>query len=244
MFDNISQGLFVIGGTGYMIMVPILRAIATLFMIISTYKILKARQDGHKMVWIFFVCVSPFLTRIAYEIYRRWIAKKEDETEVPKRIPKSSNILLILSILTFAISAILIVVSVITMGIGFIKSYIDDEPIAAAYDMNGNEYFDYFEVPLYDKEGNLYVYEPTWFTVGKYIDQNGNEYDATYCYLGEDEYFYFDKNNELEQYKDYDEYYTDGEKIYYSLWGYVYWDEHGTVYEKSGRLSIELFDFK
>lgn len=50
MFDNISQGLFTTGATGYLIVVPILRSLAILFMVISTYKLLKARQDDHEFL--------------------------------------------------------------------------------------------------------------------------------------------------------------------------------------------------
>ena len=53
MFDNISQGLFLTGGTGYLIVVPILRFKATIFMVVSTYKILKIRNDKHKIYWLF-----------------------------------------------------------------------------------------------------------------------------------------------------------------------------------------------
>ena len=36
MFDNVSQGLFTTGATGYLIIVPVLRSLAILYMVIST----------------------------------------------------------------------------------------------------------------------------------------------------------------------------------------------------------------
>ncbi len=245
MFDNISQAFFISGATGYGIIVPILRIIASLFMLISTYSILKRRNDNHKLIWLLFIGVSPFWGRLFYEVYRRWISKKTDFlTGKMIKSSKSSRVLLITSIIVYILSALLLAISIAGMGIGFIKSYADNEPLAPAYDVHGNEYFDYYEVPLYDREGNTYTYEPDWFVIGDYYDQNSKSYDGERCYLDQDGYFYFDKNNKLKPHKKYDGYYTDGENIYYSLWGYVYWDEDGIIYDKSGKYPVELFDFE
>lgn len=237
MFDNVSQGIFTIGATGCLIVVPVLRSLAILFMLISTYKLLKARQDKHKFLWVVAICFSPIIARIAFEVYRRWIAKKEIVGA------KGSTPFLIASIIAFVLSAVLMVVSVISMGVGYIKSEIDGEPLAIFYDVHGNEYDDLYDVPLYDKQGNIYIHEDAWFTAGSYTDQNGKSYDGDYCYLSEDGYFYFDENEELTPYNDSYDYYTDGETIYYYLLNRVYWTDNGTIYEKSGKLHLELFDF-
>ncbi len=245
MFDNISQAFFITGATGYGIVVPIMRLLATIFMVISTYSILKSRRDKHIIIWLFLICVSPIWWRVIYEIYRRWISKKTDFlTGKVIKSSKASKVLFFMSIVTFIISAVLFAISVFGMGIGFFKSYADNEPIAVVYDVHGNEYSDCYEVPLHDREGNTYTYEPDWFVVGDYTDQNGNVFDGDLCYLDRDGYFYYDKSNKLTPYKDYDGYYTDGNNIYYGLWGYVYWDEDGTLYDKSGKYSNELFDFE
>lgn len=237
MFDNISQGLFTTGATGYSIIVPVLRSLAILFMAISTYKLLNARQDNHKFLWIVAICFSPIIARIAFEVYRRCISKKEIVRA------KGSTTFLITSIIAFVLSAILMVASVVSMGMGYIKSEIDGEPLATFYDVHRNEYDDLYDVPLYDKQGNIYTHEDAWFTTGTYTDQNGKSYDGDYCYLSEDGYFYFDENEELKPYKDSYDYYTDGETIYYSLLNRVYWEDDGTIYEKSGKLHLELFNF-
>ena len=237
MLYYISQGLFTTGAMGYLIIVPVLRSLAILFMVISTYKLLKARQDNHKFLWVVAICFSPIIARIAFEVYRRWISKKETV-----RV-KGSTPFLITSIIAFVLSAILMIVSVISMGIDYIKSEIDGEPLATFYDVHGNEYHDLYDVPLYDKQGNIYIHEDAWFTAGSYTDQNGKSYDGDYCYLSEDGYFYFDENEELKPYKDSYDYYTDGETIYYYLFNRVYWENDGTIYEKSGKLHLELFDF-
>lgn len=237
MFENISQGLFTIGGAGYLIVVPALRFLAALFMALSTYKLLKARQDKHKALWLFAIVVSPFFARLAYEVYRRWIAKKE----IPS--VKGSTAFLIISMVTYILSAVFTVIFLVSMGIGYIKSVVDGEPLDVFYDVHGNEYYDAYDVPLHDKEGNTYIYESAWFSVGNYTDQYGNTYDGDHCYLSEDGYFYYDARDELIPYADFDRYYTDGETVYYSLFDRVYWEEDGTIYDISGRFRIELFDF-
>ena len=237
MFDNISQSFVFNGAMGYLILVPILRFLATLFMAISTYKLLKARQDRHKFLWVVAICISPIIARIAFEVYRHVIAKKEINTA------KGSKSLLIASIVAFVLAAILMVVSVISMGVGYLKSEIDGEPLGSFYDVHGNAYDDLYDVPLYDEQGNRYTYQAALFTGGTYTDQNGNAFDGEYCYLGEDGYLYYDENRELKPYQDSLYYYTDGEMIYYSLLNRVYWDADGTIYEKSGRFHLELFDF-
>lgn len=246
MFENISQGLFVSGGIGYLILVPILRLLVSLFMVISTYKILKTRQDKHKLVWIIFIWISPIITRIAYEVYRRCIAEKAIENINVNKASKSSNVFLAFSIIIYAATIIITFVSVVTMGIGVVKSYVDNEPLAAAYDVYGNMYSDYTEVPLFDQEGNTYTPDRSFKSLLKrdYIDQNGNVYNGMYCYLNENGYFYYDKNNVLVPCDEYNDYFTDGKAIYYDLFGTVYWTEDGTIYAQSGRFTEELFDFE
>lgn len=150
---------------------------------------------------------------------------------------------MIASIISYILSAVLLAISIVSMGVGFIKSEIDGEPIATFYDVQGNEYADLYDVPLYDKEGNTYTHEAAWFTAGTYVDQNGKTYDGDYCYLSEDGYFYFDEHDELEPYQDSYDYYTDGKIVYYYLFNRVYWEKDGTICEKTGRFSLELFDF-
>lgn len=237
MFENISQGLFTTGAAGYMVIAPTLRLIATVLMAISLYRLLKSRQDRRIVLWMIATFIAPIVTRIAFEIYSRWIAKKETE-KVRTSLP-----LLIAALILYAVAAAFTVASVFSMGAGLIKSEIDGELISTYYDRQGNEYGDCYDIVLYDKSGNKYTYESEWFTF-KYVDQNGKSYDGDYCYLSEDGYFYYDEGNELKPYEDTYDYYTDGETVYYWLMNRVYWTEDGTVYERSGRMHLELFDFE
>lgn len=238
MFDNISQGLFTMGATGYLVFVPVLRMVAVVCMAVSTYILLKARDDKHKLWWIVGVLFAPIFARVVFEVYRRWAAPKDSQA------PKGSTPCLIISLLAFVLSAVLLVISIITIGLGYLKSEIDGEPLATYYDVHGNEYDDLYDVPLYDEAGNVYTHQPAWFTTGSYIDQNGKEYDGDFCYLSEDGYFYFDEGNTLTPYRDSYDYYTDGETVYYNLFNRVYWEEDGTIFGFTGRMHLELFDFK
>ncbi|MBQ5591873.1 MAG: hypothetical protein IIU80_02910 [Clostridia bacterium] len=237
MFENISEGLFMLGASGYLYIVPVLRFFATLLMLISTYKVLKVRQDSHKGQWLLGVIVFPILGRIAYEIYRRYMEKKEH----PK--VKGSTSLMVVSLFIRFIAVILLVSSFISMGAGFIRGEITGEWVSTYYDLKGNQYSDVYDVPFYDKEGNRYTYEPEWFTSGTYTDQKGNKLDGDYAYIDENGYFYYDKNNTLKPHNDSYDYYTDGENLYYSLFFHVYWEENGEMYAFGSKYDYKLFDF-
>jgi hypothetical protein len=239
MLDNISQWLFFSGAKGYVIVVPVLRLIATLFMAISMYKLLKAREDDHKIIWMLAVVFfSPVLTRIAYEIYRGWIAKK-DIGKV-----KGSKLCLIISVLAFILSIVITLISLVSMGLGVLKSGIDGEAILSFYDLHGNEYNSIYDVLLYDNRGNTYTYQSSWFTGGSYTDQNGKSYEIYRCYLTEDGYFYFDEEGELKPHKGSSDYYTDGDELYYYLIDRVYWESDGTMYGVEGKIHMKLFELE
>ncbi len=68
--------------------------------------------------------------------------------------------------------------------------------------MYGNEYHDKYEVPLYDKDGNTYLYELEWFTEGNFVDQNGRVYVGSFSYLDENGYLYYDVDDKLEVYNE------------------------------------------
>ena len=78
MFENLSQILYYSGSITYIFVVPFLRLLTILFMSFSTYKILKARKENYIIIWIVAIFFAPFITRIVYEICRRWIYKKEN----------------------------------------------------------------------------------------------------------------------------------------------------------------------
>lgn len=52
-----------VGAIGYLAAVPILRFAAALFMTLSTYKILRIREEKNKLIWLFMTWVSPIGTK-------------------------------------------------------------------------------------------------------------------------------------------------------------------------------------
>ncbi len=237
MFENVSQGLFLSGDILILIFIPVLRSLASLFIIINIYRTHKSRGDSNKALWILCAIGFPIITKIAQVIYTRKINKKE----IPKI--KGNTALLISSAVIYVVTAILTVVAVVLMGAGLIKSEVDDEHLFSYYDRNGTSYDWHEEVPLFDENGNTYIHKSQWFT-HSYTDQNGKEYEADRSFICEDGYFYYDENDTLKPVPDKDGYYTDGEKQYYNPSFRVYWYEDGTMYEQSGKYSETIFDFE
>ena len=233
MFENMSLALFTIGFAGSMIAVPALRFLASALMALSTYRLLKARQDGHKFLWILAMFMAPIFTRLAYEVYRRRINPKD------VRVPGSAP-LLIAAVVVLILSGVLSALSALSMGVGYVKSEVDGEFLDTFYDVHGNEYGNIYDIPLYDRDGNTYTRETGWFGASTFYDQAGRAYDGADCYLTRDGYFYHDTAQALVPYGDSLDYCTDGEAVYYQLFNYVYWEEDGTIYELSGRAHLEL----
>ena len=75
MFDNASQLLHTAGGVGVLIVAPILRSLAILFVVLSLCKDIKAYSRPHLWKWILFAFFIPIWTRLAYFIYYRFIDK-------------------------------------------------------------------------------------------------------------------------------------------------------------------------
>ena len=233
MFDNASQLIHTAGGVGLLIVAPILRSLAILFIVISLYKDIKAHSRPHLWKWILCACFIPIWTRIAYFIYYRFIDKPILVVEPNRKQRKEGRVCLILAVISYILSVVITVISAITMGVGYIKSIVDDEPLLTVYDLKGNEYHDIYDIPLYDREGNVYVrdYEnSSLFSPRYYRDQNGKLYEENLCYIDEDGYFFFDKDNTLTIYEKDDTYCTDGNKLYFQLWQVVYWEEDGSIW--------------
>lgn len=141
----------------------------------------------------------------------------------------------ILSLILSAVAGVLSVISISTMGVSVIKSIVDDECLFefTCYDVNGKQYNDIFDVPLYDRDGNTYSYEPEWFVMGDYVSQNGERLDGDYCYLDSDGYLVYNENLVPCEECWCDYYYDEQGNKYYSLHGNpVYLDENGNILKK------------
>ena len=83
MFDNISQGLFTTGATGYLIVVPVLRSLAILFMVISTYIL---SSGLYKVIFSPFYYILKKILRLDNELFSVFLLSRGI------KIPNGTNI--------------------------------------------------------------------------------------------------------------------------------------------------------
>lgn len=247
MFENTSQGMFMISFMVYRAL-PVLKILASILMSISVYRHAKSNNISHKGIWAFLAFGFPILGRLVYCIYHRFIRKKNNEYLFEQNTTNNRKgaVMCVLSLVLSVLAGIITIVSIATMGFSVVKSVVDDEPLweVTCYDVHGNRYDDIYDVPLYDREGNIYTYEVKLsLYINDYIDQNGNRFDGDYCYLDSEGYFVYNETDFTPCEECLCDYYYDkqGNK-YYGLWGgAIYWDEDGNFFEKR-RYTIQLFD--
>lgn len=244
MFENASQGMFVTSFILYRYL-PALKILASVLMSFSVYRHAKCNKIDRKGMWTLVAFGFPVLGRLAYCIYHRFIRKKENQYLFEQNTTdnRKGAITCILSLMLSAVAGVLTVISISTMGVSVIKSIVDDEYLFefTCYDVNGKQYSDFFDVPLYDRDGNTYSYESEWFVMGDYVGQDGKRLDGDYCYIDSDGYLVY--NEKLipceECWCNY--YYDEQGNKYYSLNGYpIYMDENGNIFEKA-KYAYQLF---
>ena len=248
MFENTSQAMFIISFMVYRAL-PVLKIIASILMSLSVYRHAKSNNISRQGLWAVIAFGFPVLGRLAYCIYHRFIRKKNTEYLFEQSVPTNNRkgaILCVLSLFLSFVAGVITVIAVSTIGFSVIKSVVDDEPLweHTCYDVHGNQYRDIYEVPLYDREGNVYSYESEWIVAGNYIDQNNNQFSDDYCYLDSDGYLVYNETEFMPCENCWCNYYcdSDGNK-YYQLDGLsIYWDENGNIFESQGRTTIQLFD--
>lgn len=86
------------------------------------------------------------------------------------------------------------------------------------YDKNGKAYYDDDDVLYFDKDGNTYTYDNDDYA---FETKNDKELPASYCYVDENGYFYFDS----EGYKD-----DRKSTVFYSAESDCYKDDNGVKY--------------
>lgn len=247
MFENASQEMFVMSFLVYRAL-PVLKFIASILMAFSVHRHAKSKNINHKGLWTAFAFVFPILGRLVYCIYHRFVRKTTYDYlfEQTQKRKGNGTVLCMLSLLLYGIIFIVTVVSIATMGFSVVKSVIDDEPLweVTCYDVKGNKYRELYDVPLYDHEGNTYIYEPAFLTTD-YIDQNGNALSGDYCYLDSDGYLVYDDSGALTPCEEcWCDYYYDsqGNKYYDLGYGQIYWDENGDIFESRSRSTVQLFE--
>lgn len=103
------------------------------------------------------------------------------------------------------------------------------------YDMKGNRYFSFEDVLYYDRDGNTYVSENKIDESGKYNNVlintvSGEEYSSFLCYIDQDGYLYYDKDEKLQ--------YNDRDGMYYDEQGNRYCFIVSAEWDKNGKLTV------
>lgn len=221
----------------YLILVPIIRELASVLLAVAISKDCKARGNGSGALWGLFTLLSPVLAGIIYCVYSRFLTKRDGKTDQDKKQIKKSKKLTVWAILVYIIALILAIVCIITTAASGIASIVADDGTNINsfmydeyYDMNGVKYDEPEKVILYDKQGNSYHIDesPNGWNYDTYFDQNGTECDLDLCYISKDGYLYYDKDSKLQN--------DDGLLTY--EYDKIYIDENGNEYKKIGECAF------
>lgn len=98
------------------------------------------------------------------------------------------------------------------------------------YDAKGNSYSSTLDVLFYDKDGNAYKLETAEDYMPDYVNQStGERLNGLQCYVTEQGYLYYDKDNKLSlKNGSMSIYYDDSKNVYYDI-STVSWDKDGTL---------------
>lgn len=242
---SVLEAIYSAGFIGNVIAVPVLREIAAIFLAFAISKDCKARDNGSSVLWGIFTLISPLIAGVVYGIYSRFFSDRKAETDVDKKRAKSSVRLCILAVFTYIMSFIMLIISVIAItSAGLAGQQTDDfDMFIRYYDRNQIEYSSLEEVPLFDKENNMYhIDNSSFFIVGSYYDDNGTEYDYDNSYISEDGYFYYDESKSLKENDDGYFYDADGRK-YALIDDWIYWDKDGKIHFTSGKVTSDRLAF-
>jgi heme/copper-type cytochrome/quinol oxidase subunit 2 len=248
---DILKTLFSTSGAIYLVVVPILRELSAVFLAIAISKDCKARYNKNNILWAIFTLLSPVFVGIIYFIYSRVINKCEKQDISDKKI-KSAKKLTVLAIIIYVISVILCIVSFSTIIGTEIYSQVKDNSSLmfndSYYDINGNEYENATDVPLYDQDGNKYVIKKVnesinWYA---YFDELGNQYELEDSYISKDGCFYYDDEQKLEHKGKIVTtdtiFYDEQGNEYVAIGQYAYFDNDGNIIHKFDKYEDVAFD--
>lgn len=196
----------------------VLSLLFSVFMTIAVNKDCKARNLKSKTVYTVLTFFFPFIVGIVYACTRKNAQKASDEP-VPnaQKLAKTSVTMFIIAVIAF-IAAVGINVYLLVSSVSDLVGSVGDYGQEVLYDMKGNEYAADDNILLYDTDGNAYEFyldENTYEST--YTNQTtGDSYDAYYCYVTTDGYFYYDDDESIQMNEeDFISYLdTDGTKYY------------------------------
>jgi heme/copper-type cytochrome/quinol oxidase subunit 2 len=242
--------VFTNSGAIYLVVVPILRELSAVFLAIAISKDCKARYNKNNILWAIFTLLSPVFVGIIYFIYSRAINKCENQDTSNKKV-KSAKKLTALAIIIYVISVILCIASFSTIIGTEIVSQVNDNGSLMFndyYDIDGNEYENAKDVPLYDKDGNKYVIKKVnkginWYA---YFDELGNQYELEDSYISKDGCFYYDGEQKLEHKGKLVTtdtiFYDEQGNEYVAIGQYAYFDKDGNIFHRFGKYEAIAFD--
>lgn len=237
--------IFVSSRIIYLILVPLIRELASILLAVAISKDCKARDNGSGILWGLFTLITPIFAGIIYAVYSRLLVDRKGETEQDFKNIKKSKKLTIWAILLYVVAVVIAIVCIITGAASAIAGMESDDGTNinslmydGYYDMNGIKYDEGSKVILYDKDGNSYHIEedPEGWNYYPYFDEKGNSYSLEQCYISEDGYFYYDEDESLVPDSngildyEYDKIFYDKEGNKYKLIGeYAFFDKDGKI---------------
>lgn len=224
----------------YLILIPVMRTVASILLAVAVSRDCKARGGDRALFWSICTFLVPLAFGIIYLINSRAIQKSPINPD--KKKAKSAIYLTVFAIIIYIITLALSAAAIVSGAASGIYILLNDDGESinsllydGYYDMNGIKYDDGESVVLYDKNGNSYHIEKSedGFNFYPYVDEQGNEYSPTDCFISKDGYFYYDPNDELEESKDlfyYDKtfYDKDGNE-YRAIGNYAFFDKDGKI---------------
>jgi len=115
----------------YMVLVPLLRALAAGLLAWAIAKDCTARRNGSTVLWALLAFLSPLICGTVYFIYSRFWVERKPESAQDRRLDKSAKKLVVWSAAVYVIACVIAIVAVITMiasGIAIIGS--EDFPVS------------------------------------------------------------------------------------------------------------------
>lgn len=202
----------------YLILIPVMRTVASILLAVAVSKDCKARGGDRALFWSICTFLVPLAFGIIYLINSR--AGQKSPVKPDRKKSKSAKRLIVFAIIIYIITLALSAAAIVSGAASGIYILLNDDGES---------------VVLYDKNGNSYHIEKSedGFNFYPYVDEQGNEYSPTDCFISKDGYFYYDPNDELEENKDlfyYDKtfYDKDGNE-YRAIGNYAFFDKDGKI---------------
>ena len=202
----------------YLILIPVMRTVVSILLAVAVSKDCKARGGDRALFWSVCTFLVPLAFGIIYLINSRAVQKSPINPD--KKKAKSAIHLTVFAIIIYIITLALSAAAIVSGAASGIYILLNDDGES---------------VVLYDKNGNSYHIEKSedGFNFYPYVDEQGNEYSPTDCFISKDGYFYYDPNDELEESKDlfyYDKtfYDKDGNE-YRAIGNYAFFDKDGKI---------------